>query len=119
MIGEVRIPDRPTSRTTIRRAFGRSIVSMVGLGAVLLAWEASVSLWSIPLYVLPAPTVIAAQIERDWALLARHLQPTLLEAVGGFVIGNLIATGLAATFVYAPPLSRMLYPVAKIGRAHV
>jgi NitT/TauT family transport system permease protein len=112
MMGEVRIRDRPTSRTTIRRAFGRAIVSMVGLGAVLLAWEASVSLWSIPLYVLPAPTVIALQIERDWALLARHLQPTLLEAVGGFVIGNLTATGLAATFVYAPPLSRMLYPVA-------
>ncbi|MSQ43704.1 MAG: ABC transporter permease [Chloroflexi bacterium] len=112
MTGAGHSPDRSTPRATMRRAFGRALVSVGGLAALLLAWEASVSIWSIPLYVLPAPTVIALQIERDWALLVRHLQPTLLEAMGGFVIGNLIATGLAAGFVYAPPLSRMLYPVA-------
>ena len=112
MMGAGHPTERPTSRLAMRRAFGRAVLSVGGLAAILLAWEASVALWNIPIYVLPAPTIIAVQIERDWALLVRHLEPTLLEAVGGFVIGNLIATGLAAAFVYAPPLSRVLYPVA-------
>jgi NitT/TauT family transport system permease protein len=77
-----------------------------------LIWEGTVVTLGVPLYILPAPSVVGAQIIRDWALLVRHLEPTAIEAVGGFVLGNGIATALAAVFVYAPSVSRVMFPVA-------
>lgn len=94
------------------RIVARALVGGAGLAAILLLWEGAVIGFGVPLYVLPAPSVVAAQIGRDWPLLWRHLEPTAIEAVGGFVLGNGVATALAAAFVYAPPVSRVMFPVA-------
>jgi NitT/TauT family transport system permease protein len=85
------------------------------IGGVLLLlglWEGAVSRFNIPIYLLPSPSVIGRQIARDWPLLWRHLQPTAIEAAGGFAIGNLIAILLAAAFVHSAPIERALFPVA-------
>ena len=99
-------------RRSLAQNASRAFTSAVGVAVILLSWEGAVSRLDVPLYVLPAPSIIGAQLVRDWALLVRHLQPTVIEAVGGFAIGNGIATALAALFVYAPPVSRVMFPVA-------
>jgi NitT/TauT family transport system permease protein len=75
-------------------------------------WEGAVRAMSVPPYVLPAPTVIAQQLGRDWPLLWRHAQPTIVEAFGGFLVGNGVAIALAAAFVHSPAVQRALFPVA-------
>lgn len=87
-------------------------LSMLGLVVLAGAWEVAVTALRVPLYVLPAPTVIWAQLIRDWPLLLRHLQPTAIEAAGGFLVGNAIALVLATVFVHSPPVQRALFPVA-------
>jgi NitT/TauT family transport system permease protein len=84
------------------------------LGVILLlaVWEGAVRALSVPVYLLPAPSVIWAQMRIDAALLWRHLQPTLLEAAGGFVLGNAVAILLAALFVHSPAVQRALFPLA-------
>ncbi|NCA14771.1 MAG: ABC transporter permease subunit [Proteobacteria bacterium] len=91
-------------RRSLAQNASRAFTSGVGVAVILLSWEGAVSRLDVPLYVLPAPSIIGAQLVRDWALLVRHLQPTVIEAVGGFAIGNGIATALAALFVYTPLL---------------
>ncbi|MGH2354001.1 MAG: ABC transporter permease [Chloroflexota bacterium] len=86
--------------------------ALLGLAAVLGAWELAVAVFRVPLYVLPAPSDIWRQLGRDWPLLLRHLQPTLIEALGGFALGNGVAIVLAAVFVHSPPVQRALFPVA-------
>jgi NitT/TauT family transport system permease protein len=77
-----------------------------------VAWEVLVRLLRVPLYVLPPPSAIWSEIVRDWPLLWRHAQPTIVEALGGFALGNAVAIALAAVFVHSPPLNRALFPVA-------
>ncbi|MGI8423087.1 MAG: ABC transporter permease [Chloroflexota bacterium] len=88
------------------------LLSAVGVAALLLVWEAVVRVREVPLYILPAPSDIWRQLGRDWPLLMRHLQPTAIEAAGGFAIGNLVAIFLATCFVHSAPLERTLFPVA-------
>jgi NitT/TauT family transport system permease protein len=66
----------------------------------------------VPLYVLPAPTVIGRELARDWPLLWRHAQPTMIEAFGGFLVGNGVAIALAVAFVHWQAVQRALFPVA-------
>ncbi len=95
-----------------RRLLLTWLFSAAGSAALLLAWEAAVRGLNVPLYVLPAPTDIARQLGRDWPLLVRHMQPTVIEAAGGFLLGNLVAIALAAGFVHSAPLERTLFPIA-------
>ena len=98
------------------RAVVRQARSWLGgaLGVLLLLglWEWAVRALSVPVYLLPAPSVIWAQVRIDAALLWRNLQPTLIEAAGGFVLGNAVAILLAALFVHSPAVQRALFPLA-------
>jgi NitT/TauT family transport system permease protein len=71
-----------------------------------------VAAFGVPLYVLPAPSAVWRQLVLDWPLLARHAQPTLVEALGGFAAGNVAAIVLAAAFVHWPAIQRAVFPVA-------
>jgi NitT/TauT family transport system permease protein len=86
--------------------------ALLGIVAVLAAWEAAVTVGRVPLYVLPAPSVIGQQLVRDGPLLWRHAQPTIVESLGGFALGNAVAMLLAAAFVHSAPLNRALFPLA-------
>jgi len=94
------------------RVWLRWLGGLGGLAAFFLAWETAVAVLQVPLYVLPAPSAIWRQLLRDWPLLLRHLQPTAIEAFGGFVLGNGGAILLAAAFVHWPPVQRALFPLA-------
>ena len=96
----------------IQRRLLTWVLSLLGVAALLGVWELIVRLRNVPLYILPPPSAIWTQLQRDWPLLLRHLQPTAIEAVGGFLIGNLVAVILATAFVHSPPLERSLFPVA-------
>ena len=39
---------------------------------ILLLWELAVRLFHIPLYILPAPTAIAAALGEEWPVLVSH-----------------------------------------------
>lgn len=95
--------------STIVRTWALTLLGIVVLFGV---WEAVVQAARVPPYVLPAPSAIWRQLVRDWPLLLRHLQPTAIEAGGGFLIGNVVAILLAAAFVHWPAFERAVFPVA-------
>ena len=97
---------------SVERTVRPYVLGILGIAALLAAWETVVSFGKVPLYVLPAPSVIGQQIVRDWPLLWRHARPTIVESLGGFALGNTVAILLAAAFVHSTPLNRALFPVA-------
>lgn len=88
------------------------VLSALGVVLLLALWEGAVAALHVPLYVLPAPSAIWVQMQKDWGLLWRNLQPTAIEAFGGFVVGNGAAILLATAFVHSASLERALFPVA-------
>src|SRR6185369_351284 len=83
-----------------------------GLLAIALAWELYIRLFNVPHYLVPAPSLIAWTLVEEWPTIQRNVGRTLVEAVGGFVLGNGFAVILAIVFVQSPAVQRVLYPVA-------
>jgi NitT/TauT family transport system permease protein len=80
----------------------------------ILGWEALVRIQGIPVYVLPAPSQIAATLYEDWGTLSRSLMVTLsitFEALIAAIVGGV---ALALAFRLWRPLERAFFPFAVV-----
>jgi NitT/TauT family transport system permease protein len=82
-----------------------------------LVWEAGVRLSHLPPAVLPRPSMVLAVFREDGAFIAYHTWVTLYEAVLGYAIANLLAVGLAVSFLYAPAGEEFVTPWAIMVRS--
>lgn len=82
-----------------------------GALSILLAWQFLLPASGVPSYIVPTPTKIAGVFQKQWLLLFNNFWPTALEAVAGFVFGNLAAVLLAMVFVYSRIIQATYFPV--------
>lgn len=85
------------------------IVATVSLVAV---WQLICVVGSVPEYILPPPTSVAAELQASWSTLLENSWPTAFEAVMGFAIGNGVGILAAIWFVHWAPAERAFMPVA-------
>jgi putative hydroxymethylpyrimidine transport system permease protein len=104
--------------TVVRRASGaRRLVSNYGAAAVLfflsiVAWQVIVMLASLPEYLLPVPTEVAASLYNDWSnVLGPATLTTLREVLAGFAIAAAAGIGIAVVLHILSPLRRAVYPL--------
>ena len=95
-------------------AFWPPAAFMVGAVA-LWAWLSAAGV--IPNYLLPPPGSLAMALGTGAPVLLRNATTTLEEAVGGFVLGNVVAVAAAFAFSASPVLRTCLYPLALASRA--
>jgi NitT/TauT family transport system permease protein len=100
---------QPTRRNASVR---RVVVPLLGILALLAYWELHIRLFNVPDFLIPAPSVIARSMVEEWPALQRNTSATLIESLGGFIVGNGIAILLAVIFVHSKPTERALYPIA-------
>jgi ABC-type nitrate/sulfonate/bicarbonate transport system permease component len=81
------------------------------LVSLLSLWEAYVRFFSVPKWLLPAPSVIAVTLVTNRELLVRHSLITLLEVLIGCGVSLVVGVILAAAIVWSRTLERVLYPV--------
>ncbi|TIQ45923.1 MAG: ABC transporter permease [Mesorhizobium sp.] len=84
---------------------------VLGAASILLAWQYLLPLLGVPAYIVPTPTAIFGVFQKNFALLIDNLRPTLIEALAGFVIGNLAAVLLAVLFVHSRILQAAYFPI--------
>ncbi|RUT99633.1 ABC transporter permease [Mesorhizobium sp. USDA-HM6] len=84
---------------------------VLGAASILLAWQYLLPLLGVPAYIVPTPTAIFGVFQKNFALLIDNLRPTLIEALAGFVIGNLAAVLLAVVFVHSRILQAAYFPI--------
>lgn len=79
--------------------------------AVLALWELACRLLAIPVFILPAPSAIAAAaVDLGAARWAEHLAATLQVALLGYLCAIAIAIPLAIALTGSAVLSRMVMP---------
>ncbi|MFZ5675224.1 MAG: ABC transporter permease [Pseudomonadota bacterium] len=88
-----------------------ALYPLFGAASLLLAWQFLLPAAGVPAYIVPTPTAILAIFARQGALLLSNLWPTAVEAVAGFVIGNIAAVILAIVFVHSRFLQAAYFPV--------
>jgi len=91
------------------RSFVLRLVLILG---VLAVWEAVVRLFSIPAFILPAPTSIFLALYRGFAsaLYIDHMWITLAETLMGFVLGSTLALALGIAVALSRRVEYFLYP---------
>lgn len=84
---------------------------IAGALSIILAWQFLLPAAGVPSYIAPTPTRIAGVFQQQWALLFDNFWPTLVEALSGFLIGNISAVLLAVVFVYSRVVQAAYFPV--------
>jgi NitT/TauT family transport system permease protein len=86
-----------------------AILAVAGLIAL---WQLIVWGFSVPTYMAPGPADVLNAFRENGSVLWNNFWPTLLEAVLGFIFGNLVAILLAILFVHSRTAERAFYPIA-------
>lgn len=93
------------------RTFLERYASPLAFVAVLALWELACQLFKLPVYVLPAPSLIAqAAIELGWLRWGEHLLATLEVALIGYGVAIAIALPLAIGITSSKLLARTVMP---------
>ena len=115
---EVATTTQPTSRSAWFRGFSQEVLmpTAVLLGLVGI-WEASVHLFSIPVYLLPAPSQIWVECSAMSGVILKHTLATLHTVLIGFLVSILISIPLAVVLTSSRGIATAVYPVLVITQA--
>jgi ABC-type nitrate/sulfonate/bicarbonate transport system permease component len=83
---------------------------------LLIVWQAAISLFSIPAYLMPAPAAAAAAIDEHAREIGAAAQFTIACTLAGMAISAALAVFVATLFVAMPALAAALMPLALIVR---
>lgn len=84
---------------------------LVGL-LVLAAWQAAVTLYDVPSYLVPSPALVAGTLLRDADLLFGALLVTLKITFLALLLALLVGVGIAFVFVQSRVIEASLLPYA-------
>ncbi len=85
----------------------------LAVGLVLLAaWQAVVTAYDVPPYLVPSPLAVVATLQRDWGLLSRSLAFTLAVTLAALLLATLIGIATAFLFVQSRVIEASLFPYA-------
>lgn len=78
---------------------------------LLLVWEASVRVFEIPAFLLPAPTQIAELMSDEWSLIYMHSMATIWAILTGYLTAVIFALIVSALMIRFPLLERLIMPI--------
>jgi len=82
--------------------------------AVLAAWQIAVRALDVPVYLLPAPSDIAAAFAQNFPSLMASLWATLSVTLVAFVLAVVVGVALAILFSQSRMVENALYPYAVV-----
>jgi NitT/TauT family transport system permease protein len=93
-------------------AWRRRLLPFAARVLLLALWEAGVAVFHIKPFIAPAPSAVATLLVQQSGMLLQNLAPTAIEAVCGFILGNLAAIAIATVFVYQRTVEEAFFPIA-------
>lgn len=105
---------------TSRRQWPSVVLSITAAAVVfVVAWEVIVVIGNYPVFILPAPEVVASRFVSAWAdgTIAPHALATLSEIVTGFVVGAGLAVVIGYLLARSALAERLLSPYLVAAQA--
>lgn len=97
--------------TQARERVRRRLLPIAGIAGLILTWAALVYVLKVPPFVAPSPQLVAVTLFKKFDVLMANLLPTAIEAISGFLLGNLSAIIIATAFVHKKSLEQAFFPV--------
>jgi len=95
-----------------REQWRRRVLPALGLVGLIFTWWALVAGFDVKPFIAPSPQLVLQTMIVKWSVLWQNLIPTAIEALGGFMLGNLAAILLATVFVHSKPIQEAFFPIA-------
>jgi NitT/TauT family transport system permease protein len=93
------------------------LISIGVISGLLVIWEASVRLFNVPEFILPAPSSIWQDTSALGLGIVPHVGATLRTIVGGYLIALAISLPLAVAIFGSRLLSHAIYPLLIIKQS--
>jgi NitT/TauT family transport system permease protein len=96
--------------------FSRSSELSLRILATLIAvvsvacWELAVRVFSIPAYLIPAPSRVIVYLAESWWFLLPHFAITLYETIAGFALALVVGVPLGALIVWSRVIDKTVTP---------
>lgn len=85
--------------------------------ALVLVWEAAVQIFGIPVYLLPAPSVVWVDCIAIAGVIWGHTLATLHTVIVGFVVSIVISLPLAVALTSSRMVASAIYPLLVLTQA--
>ncbi|HEU5294772.1 MAG TPA: ABC transporter permease [Burkholderiaceae bacterium] len=99
---------REAQRRARRR---RRLLPALGIVGLIALWWALVAIFQVKPFIAPSPWAVLQTLYVKRDVLLANLIPTAGEALGGFLLGNLVAIAVATLFVHNRRLQEIFFPV--------
>jgi NitT/TauT family transport system permease protein len=107
----LRAAEQAHHRQMRRLAWRRRLLPLAGIATFLGLWAFIVWFFEVPRFVAPSPQLVAATLIEKHEMLLRNLLPTAMQAIAGFILGNLAAIVIATVFVHRKAAEEAFFPV--------
>jgi NitT/TauT family transport system permease protein len=102
-------------------SMGQRLISLAyplgSLLGLLLIWEAAVRIFDIPIFLLPAPSLVLIEIVQRFPQLFENTLATAYETVLAFFLSVAIGVPIAVALVSSRPIERAAYPLLVASQA--
>lgn len=107
----------PSAAARARALATEYLLPAAALVVLVLLWELAVPLFKIPKFVLPPPSLIAAEAWAHRAQLPGHTWTTLWETLAGFGLSIAVGVPLAVLIAWSAFLRNAIYPLLVVTQS--
>jgi NitT/TauT family transport system permease protein len=112
----VEVPSSPLAAGNPRRArfwhtHGAWITPALSLLCCLAIWEGAVRYFQVPVYLVPAPSLIASKLVAAYPLFLQETLHSVIAIIIGFALAVLVGIPAATLMIYSEWFRRSIYPI--------
>jgi NitT/TauT family transport system permease protein len=112
----VEMPSSPVAAGNLRRArfwhaHGAWITPALSLLCCLAMWEGAVRYFQVPVYLIPAPSLIVSKLVGAYPLFLQETLHSVIAIIIGFALAVLVGIPAATLMIYSEWFRRSIYPI--------
>ena len=105
------VPFLATARMRSLAAHVAWLMPALSLFCCLAIWEAAVRYFQVPVYLIPAPSLIAGKLIAGYPLFLEETLHSVAAIITGFTLAALVGIPSATLMVYSAWFRRTVYPI--------
>src|SRR5262245_2573877 len=94
-----------------RALWRRRLLPFVGALTLLAIWAGLVYFLEVPRLMAQSARLVSPRLSGRFGILMTNLLPTAIEAVSGFLLGNVVAIVIATVFVHQKAVEEAFFPM--------
>ncbi len=91
--------------------------NLILLSGFMLLWQGCIIAFALPPFILPSPLAVGQTLLEQATLLANHGLITLVEIIGGLLVGTLLGISIALAMTYNRTLKYWLQPLLVVSQS--